>query len=128
MSNRCAPERPRSYEGRSRCGEVVFQILGGRSNPLSIGSRFAAARGPGRFLDQLRFPTGTVVEVPQARVGNTRDVLIGFLPGYDEEICLPLQDLANRVAAGGRRLESPGSRLFSLILVVWSPIHRLLRE
>ena len=67
--------------------EVIFYIPDGRSVPyrferdLPIRARLVGAAETG-------FPVGTEIEILQAEIGDTGAVLIGFIVGEDEGICL----------------------------------------
>jgi hypothetical protein len=66
--------------------EVIFYIPEGRSVPyrferdLPLRARLVGAT--------TGFPIGTEIEILQAEVGDNGEVLIGFMVGDDEGICL----------------------------------------
>ena len=68
--------------------EVIFYIPNGRSVPyrferdLPLRARLVGTE------ETTRFPIGTEIEILQAEIGDTGDVLIGFIVGEDEGICL----------------------------------------
>ena len=70
--------------------EVIFYIPDGRSVPyrferdLPLRARLVGS--------DSGFPIGTEIEILQAEIGDTGDVLIGFMVGEDEGICL-LQEI-----------------------------------
>jgi hypothetical protein len=67
-------------------GEVIFYIPEGRSIPYQFGRDLPLrARLVG---EEAGFPMGTEVEILQAEVGDTGDVLIGFVAGDDEGVCM----------------------------------------
>ena len=72
--------------------EVIFYIPNGRSVPyrferdLPLRARLVGTE------KTTRFPIGTEIEILQAEIGDTGDVLIGFIVGEDEGICL-LQEI-----------------------------------
>ncbi len=65
--------------------EVVFYIPDGRSVPyrferdLPLRARLVGT--------ETGFPIGTEIEILQAEIGDTGDVLIGFIVGEDEGLC-----------------------------------------
>jgi len=66
--------------------EVIFYIPDGRSVPYRI-QRELPLRA--RLVGETSgFPVGTEIEILQAEPGATGDVLIGFMVGEDEGICL----------------------------------------
>ena len=85
--------KPRALNGRvatqadQDAEEVIFYIPDGRSVPyrferdLPIRARLLGAEETG-------FPVGTEIEILQAEIGDTGAVLIGFIVGEDEGICL----------------------------------------
>jgi hypothetical protein len=68
--------------------EVIFYIPEGRSVPyrferdLPLRARLVGTE------ETAGFPIGTEIEILQAEIGDTGDVLIGFIAGEDEGICL----------------------------------------
>lgn len=72
--------------------EVIFYIPDGRSVPyrferdLPLRARLVGTK------ETTGFPIGTEIEILQAEVGDSGDVLIGFVVGEDEGICL-LQEI-----------------------------------
>ena len=68
--------------------EVIFYIPDGRSVPyrferdLPLRARLVGTE------ETTGFPIGTEIEILQAEIGNSGDVLIGFIVGEDEGICL----------------------------------------
>jgi hypothetical protein len=66
-------------------GKVIFYIPGGRSIPYRF-ERDLPLRA--RLIGtETGFPVGIEVEILQAEIGDTGDVLIGFMVGEDEGIC-----------------------------------------
>ena len=68
--------------------EVVFYIPDGRSVPyrferdLPLRARLVGTE------KTTGFPIGTEIEILQAEIGDTGDVLIGFIVGEGEGLCL----------------------------------------
>jgi len=67
--------------------EVIFYIPNGRSAPyrfdrdLPLSARLISPE------EETGFPVGTLIEILQAEIGDTGDVLIGFMVGEEEGIC-----------------------------------------
>jgi hypothetical protein len=68
--------------------EVIFYIPEGRSVPYGFGRDLPLRARLVGTEETTGFPIGTEVEILQAEIGDTGDVLIGFLVGGDEGICL----------------------------------------
>jgi len=69
-------------------GSVIFYIPDGRSTPYQFGCDLpirARLLGP---EEQSGFPAGTVVDVMQAEAGDNGEILIGFVVGDEEGVCL----------------------------------------
>jgi predicted amidohydrolase YtcJ len=84
--------RRRAFNGRvatkadAVSGEAIFYIEDGRSVPYRFG-RDLPLRA--RLLgDDTGFPAGAEITILQAERGDTGDVLIGFVAGNEEGICL----------------------------------------
>lgn len=86
--------RPRALNGRAAtkadqdAKNVIFYIPDGRSVPYKFG-RDLPLRG--RLISPQEasgFPIGTEIEILQAEAGDTGDVLIGFMVGDQEGICM----------------------------------------
>ncbi len=67
---------------------VIFYIQDGRSVPyrferdLPLRARLVGTE------ETTGFPVGTEIEILQAELGDTGDVLIGFVAGEEEGICM----------------------------------------
>jgi hypothetical protein len=72
--------------------EVIFYIPDGRSVPyrferdLPLRARLVGTE------ETTGFPIATEIEILQAEIGDTGDVLIGFMVGEEEGICM-LQEI-----------------------------------
>jgi hypothetical protein len=86
--------KPRALNGRTAtqrdvdAGQVIFYVPDGRSTPYRFGHDLPL---PARLINSdetTGFAAGTVIEVLQAEVGDTGDVLIGFVTGTEEGICM----------------------------------------
>jgi hypothetical protein len=81
LNGRAAPKADQDAE------EVIFYIPDGRSVPyrfgrdLPLGARLISPEVA------TGFPVGTVIEILQAEIGDTGDVLIGYVAGEEEGIC-----------------------------------------
>jgi hypothetical protein len=68
--------------------KVIFYIPDGRGVPyrferdLPLRARLVGTE------ETTGFPIGTEIEILQAEIGDTGDVLIGFIVGEDEGICM----------------------------------------
>jgi hypothetical protein len=84
MANRIALNGRVATEADVDAGTVIFYIADGRSIPyrferdLPIRARIVS--------DESGYPAGTEIEILQAEVGDTGDILIGFLVGEDEGV------------------------------------------
>lgn len=73
-------------EADADAGEVIFYIPNGRSVPYEFGRDLPLrARLVG---EESGFPAETVIEILQAEVGDNGEVLIGFVSGEDEGVCM----------------------------------------
>ena len=66
--------------------ESIFYIPDGRSVPYRFG-RDLPLRARLVTEKTTGFPIGTEIQILQAEIGDTGDVLIGFIVGEDEGIC-----------------------------------------
>jgi hypothetical protein len=88
MSNARALNGRSATQGDVDAGTVIFYVPEGRSTPYQFGRDLPLRARLLGSEEQTGFPTGTEVDVMQAEVGDTGDVLIGFVTGDDEGICL----------------------------------------
>jgi hypothetical protein len=87
MANRIALNGRVATQADVDAGAVIFYIPDGRSVPYQFGRDLPLkARIVGE--ESECFPKGTEIEIFQAEVGDTGDVLIGFLAGEDEGVCM----------------------------------------
>ena len=86
MSKRCALNGRVATQADQDAEKVIFYIPGDRSVPY----RFERDLPLRAHLvgTETGFPVGTEVEILQAEIGDTGDVLIGFIVGEDEGICM----------------------------------------
>jgi len=85
MTNRIALNGRVATQADVDAGTVIFYIPDGRSTPYDFGRALPLkARIAGEETEA--YPVGTEVEILQAEVGDTGDVLIGFMVGQDEGI------------------------------------------
>ena len=83
--------RRRALNGRAAtqadqdADEVIFFIPDGRSVPFCFG-RVLPLRA--RLIgEETGFPNGIEIEILQAEIGDTGNVIIGFTVGEEEGIC-----------------------------------------
>jgi hypothetical protein len=67
--------------------EVIFYIADGRSVPYWLGRELPLGARLISTEEDTGFPVGTEIEILQAELGDTGDVLIGFMVGEEEGIC-----------------------------------------
>ena len=87
MSDRRALNGRAATKADSEAGSVIFYIEDERSVPYSFGRDLPLRARLVGSEEQTGFPADTVIEVLQAEVGDTGDVLIGFMAGDNEGIC-----------------------------------------
>jgi hypothetical protein len=88
MSNPLALNGRTATQADVDAGKVIFYIPDERSTPYRFG-RDLPLRA--RLVDSdetTGFAAGTTVEILQAEVGDTGDVLIGFVAGDEQGICM----------------------------------------
>lgn len=88
MSNRRALNGRAATKADSEAGEVVFYIEEGRSAPYSFGRDLPLRARLIGAEDTTGLAQGTVIEILQAEVGDTGDVLIGFVTDAEEGVCM----------------------------------------
>ena len=67
---------------------VIFYIPDGRSVPYRF-ERDLPLRARLLGTEEITgFPAGTEIEILQAELGDTGDVLIGFIAGEEEGVCM----------------------------------------
>jgi len=67
--------------------EVIFYIEDGRSVPYWLGRELPLSARLISTEEDTGLPVGTEIEILQAELGDTGDVLIGFMVGEEEGIC-----------------------------------------
>ena len=67
---------------------VIFYIPDGRSVPCRFERELPLRARLVGTEKTTGFPIGTQIEILQAEIGDTGDVLIGFIVGEDEGVCL----------------------------------------
>ncbi|MDE3200668.1 MAG: hypothetical protein KGN79_07075 [Acidobacteriota bacterium] len=86
MAKRKALNGRVATEADSLAGEVIFYIPDERSVPYSFGRDLPLRAW--LVGDETGFPPRTEIEILQAELGDTGDVLVGFMVGEDEGICM----------------------------------------
>jgi hypothetical protein len=87
MSNRRALNGRAATKADQDAEEVIFYIPDGRSVPYRFGRDLPLSARLISPEEATGFPVGTVIEILQAEVGDTGDVLIGFMVGEEEGVC-----------------------------------------
>jgi hypothetical protein len=72
--------------------EVIFYIPDGRSVPYRFERELPLRARLVGTEETTGFPIGTEIEILQAEIGDTGDVMIGFVVGDEEGVCL-LQEI-----------------------------------
>jgi hypothetical protein len=86
MSKRRAVNGRVATQADQNAEEVIFYIPDGRSVPYRL-ERDLPLRA--RLVGETTgFPIGTEIEILQAEMADNGDVLIGFMVGDDEGICM----------------------------------------
>ena len=67
--------------------EVIFYVPDGRSVPYQFGRDLPLSARLISSEEATGFPVGTEIEILQAEIGDTGDVLVGFIAGEEEGIC-----------------------------------------
>lgn len=88
MSKRRALNGRAATKADQDAEEVVFYIPEGRSIPYQFGRDLPLRARLINPNDASSFPVGTEIEILQAETGDTGDVLIGFVVGEQEGICM----------------------------------------
>lgn len=80
-------------EAESEAGEVIFYIPDRRSEPYSFSHKLPLKAVVTKPYADDGFPTpGTVIIIVQAELVDSKDVVLGFVDGDDEGICM-LEDV-----------------------------------
>ena len=87
MSKRRALNGRAATKADQDAEEVTFYIPDGRSVPYQFGRDLPLSARLISSEEATGFPIGTVIEILQAEIGDTGDVLIGFMAGEEEGIC-----------------------------------------
>jgi hypothetical protein len=88
MSNARALNGRAATQADVDAGTVVFYVPDGRSTPYQFGRELPIRARLLNSEEQSGFPAGTVVDVVQAEAGDNGEVLIGFVVGDEDGLCL----------------------------------------
>jgi hypothetical protein len=88
MSKRRALNGRAATKAEQDAEDVIFYIPDGRSVPYQFGRDLPLRARLINSEEETGFPTGTEVEILQAEIGDTGDVLIGFMVGEQEGLCM----------------------------------------
>lgn len=87
MSKRRALNGRAATKADQDAEEVIFYVPDGRSVPYQFGRDLPLSARLIGSEDATGFPVGTEIEILQAEIGDTGDVLIGFIAGEEEGMC-----------------------------------------